>query len=240
VKVSVYEDTETPVKPDAIFPNNWLASMPDKSLYTFPMEAKNRRIERREDILQSLADRGYTIRRELESFEEENLFLEGTGSMVLDHNDRMIFAAFSSRTSATVLERFAKIVGYEIFAFETITDVPIYHTNVLMSISPDFAVICKAVIVPQYLPELEVLLSKKTVLEISKEQMHHSFLANCLMVENQEGNKLLILSESASDSLSQSQRKAIRDHGLQILSLPIPTIEKVGGGSARCMLAELF
>lgn len=238
ISTLVINDSTSPIKPDAIFPNNWFATMPDKSLYTFPLEAMNRRIERREDILNKLSKLGYTVNRELEVFEGQGMFLEGTGSMVMDHHNKMIFAAKSSRTSEVVLKQFCNRVGYNYFIFETQSQV--YHTNVVMSVSTNFCIVCKESVHPKYHAQLDQHLCNKTVININLKQMTESFLGNCLMVKNNKNENLLIMSQAAYDGLNTDQLELIEDQKIKILASPIQTIESIGGGSARCMIAELF
>lgn len=238
ISILVIDDNTSTIKPDAIFPNNWFATMPGKSLFTFPMEAMNRRTERREDILNQLFNLGYAINRELEVFEDQGMFLEGTGSMVMDHHNKMIFAAKSSRTSEVVLKRFCQRVGYNYFIFETHSQV--YHTNVVMSVSTNFCIVCKESVLPKYHAQLDQHLCNKTVINITLKQMTESFLGNCLMVKNNKNDNLLIMSQAAYDGLDTDQLELIEDQNIKILASPIQTIESIGGGSARCMIAELF
>ena len=241
IEVLVVNDTKSPVKPDAIFPNNWFVTLPGKRLYTFPMEATNRRLERRADILATLQKQGYSINRELENYEELSLYLEGTGSMVMDHKNKMIFAAKSSRTSEKVLQHFANLCSYDYLLFETQTQslTPIYHTNVLMSLSPNFGLVCSELIPPKELLALKAHFSEKLIIEININQLKQ-FLGNCLLVLNAKNEEVLILSKSAKEALTSSQLKRIVEAEINLLDAPIPTIETIGGGSARCMIAELF
>lgn len=241
IEVLVVNDTKFPVKPDAIFPNNWFVTLLDKQLFTFPMEATNRRLERRADILATLQKQGYSINRELEKYENQGLYLEGTGSMVMDHKNKMIFAAKSSRTSESALQHFASLSGYSCFLFETHTQsqTPIYHTNVLMSISSNFGIVCTELISPKDQSNLKSLVLDKLIIEISSIQMRQ-FLGNCLLVLNEKNEEVLILSKRAKEALTPSQLNKIVEAEINILEVPIPTIETIGGGSARCMIAELF
>lgn len=244
VQVIVIEDTDTPKKLDAVFPNNWFTTHENGSIITYPLCPSNRRTERRPDIIDFLIN-NFDVRRHirLEHLERRNLFLEGTGSMILDRPNQIVYACRSVRTDETVLDDFIDITGYEAHMFNA-TDAnnfPIYHTNVMMAIGETFVVIVLDTIRSPM--EREELLSSfdrsnKEVIELSLEQMM-AFAGNMLQVSNQQGETILVMSSQAYTSLRPEQIRQIESH-TKILHSPIPTIEKYGGGSARCMMAEIF
>lgn len=244
VNVIVVEDTPEPAKADAVFPNNWVTFHQDGRIITYPMYAPVRRIERREDILEKLsAQFGYSARIHLEDYEQENRFLEGTGSMILDRPHKIVYACLSPRTEKALLEEYCSIIGYEMLAFTALDDKnqEIYHTNVMMALGEAFVVICLDTL--QDGSERRMLMNKfaatgKEVIEITLDQMLH-FAGNMLQVRNPAGDTFLVMSEQALKSLTPAQIVLIEKH-TNILYSPIPTIETYGGGSARCMMAEVF
>lgn len=238
------EDSREPPKPDAIFPNNWLSSTPDGKLFVFPMFAPSRRAEKREDIIDRLsADFVVKDLQDWSEFEVEGRFLEGTGSMVMDHRNQLIYAAISERTNLSVLEKFAVTNGYQAIVFLA-TDTagrPVYHTNVLMSLGEKFAVLCEEAIEEEWeLIAVRQLLesTNHAIIPISREQMQR-FAGNMLEVKNRKGESILVLSQSAFDCLRKEQ-KAMLEAYARLLPIPVPTIEAVEGGSVRCMMAEIF
>ncbi len=247
IHVIVIEDTEIPDTPDALFPNNWISFHSGGIVVLYPMNAPNRRLERREDILTQLKE-NYSLSDviDLTYFEEQGIFLEGTGSMVLDRKNKIVYAALSERTHLEALEEFCQKLDYiaETFvAYQTVENMrlPIYHTNVMMCLGDDFAVICLASI--DDLEERKSVTSRlqstgKEIVEISEEQKHH-FAGNMLQLLAADGNKKLVMSKAAFDSLSLSQVRQLEEYCAIIVS-PIPVIERLGGGSARCMMAEVF
>lgn len=244
VNVIVVEDTYEPPKADAVFPNNWVTFHQDGRLITYPMYAPVRRLERREDILERLtAQFGYSERIHLEDYESENRFLEGTGSMILDRPNKMVYACLSPRTDKALLQEYCSIIGYEMLAFTALDgkDQEIYHTNVMMALGEAFVVICLDTL--RDASERRMLMNKfaatgKEVIEITLNQMLH-FAGNMLQVRNPAGDAFLVMSEQAFKSLTPAQIVLIEKH-TNILYSPIPTIETYGGGSARCMMAEVF
>ena len=245
VHVVSINDTPKPNTPDSIFPNNWVSTHEDGTVVIYPMLTKNRRAERRSDILHTLEEnKSFKIDKivDLAHYENENLFLEGTGSMVLDRVNKIAYACLSARTDLKVLEDFGKQLKYKIVAFHSVDrkGMEIYHTNVMMSVGDAFAVIC-----PESIPDLKerekVLKTlEKTgheIIEISYKQLY-SFAGNMLQVRNVAGESILVMSQQARDSLNELQITAIEKHA-RILSSPLEVIEKHGGGSARCMLAEI-
>ncbi len=244
VNVIVYEDTAIPFTPDSIFPNNWVSFHHSGKLCLYPMQAENRRLERRADIIDDLR-KSFHVETiiDLTAFEEENKFLEGTGSLVLDRMHRIAYACISPRTNEDVLAAWEKQMnGYRIVKFGAVDahDKEIYHTNVMMCIGDTFAVVCLQSIkdLDERLMVKESLESTgKNVIEISLEQMN-AFAGNMLMVNNQKGHRLLVMSTSAYESLTPSQKNELGEYA-DILHFDLNTIETCGGGSARCMMAEV-
>ncbi|MDQ1139185.1 citrulline utilization hydrolase CtlX [Pedobacter agri] len=243
VDVTVVDDTLQPETPDSIFPNNWVSFHEDGSIYLYPMFSENRRLERRKEILEGLRDK-FEVNHvsDLSFYEMQYAFLEGTGSMVLDRVNKIAYACLSVRTDEEVLQNFCMLTGYEPISFQAVdgTNFPIYHTNVMMCIGDRFAVICLDSI-PDQEEKLAVTMSLtssgKEIIEITLDQMNH-FAGNMLQVANQSGESLLVMSEQAYLSLTTDQISALENYA-RIIYAPIYTIEKNGGGSARCMLAEI-
>ena len=243
VNVIVVDDTAEPHTPDSIFPNNWVSFHGNGSLITYPMQAKNRRLERREDIIEQISALFYVNRKiDLSVFEKENKFLEGTGSLVLDRKFKIAYTCLSPRTHEEVLKEFSVQMNYEIIAFNAIDGggKQIYHTNVVMCIGDMFAVICLEAI-----PDLDEKLmvrnsleqSGKRVVEISLEQMNQ-FAGNMLEIKSKTGQKMLVMSSSAYKSLTSKQIDVLDDY-CTIHHFDLSMIEGNGGGSARCMIAEI-
>lgn len=248
IDVITIKDTPTPATPDSIFPNNWVSFHADGKVALYPMFAENRRWERRQDILEILKGKGFVISEVVDysAFEAENVFLEGTGSMILDRENKTAYAALSQRTDKKLFEQFCTDFGFIPVSFHANQWVenqrlPIYHTNVMMCVAKQYAVVCLSTIdnaeERKHLTET-LLKHGKEIIEISEKQMH-SFAGNMLQVENAEGQKFLILSKTAYSSLSEEQKARILPYN-QMIPVEIPTIEKIGGGSARCMMAEIF
>lgn len=248
VEVLVVDDTEQPVKTDAIFPNNWFSTHPDGRLILYPMFSPNRRLERRKDIIEQLMSLGFQVNDivDLSFFEQDGQYLEGTGSMVMDHDSKLIYACYSERTHPVPLDYLSKILGYKVVAFEAVQEVdgksiPIYHTNVMMHIGTEFAVVCLESIArssDRQKVQESLTSSGKKIIPITAKQKFH-FAGNMLEVRNDGGEKFTVMSQAAYDSLNAGQIQMIEKH-TTIISPQIPTIEKIGGGSARCMLAEIF
>lgn len=244
VDIIVVQDTSDPVKTDAIFPNNWVTFHPGGQVVTYPMESPIRRLERREDIIELIGQRFLIKERiHLESAEQEEKFLEGTGSMILDRHAKIIYACRSTRTNEDLVFKFADLAEYRAIFFNATDEdgQAIYHTNVMMAIGETFVVICLDTI--QDKEEKQILLDTfaetgKDIIEISLEQMM-AFAGNMLQVRNEEGQSYLVMSEQAFQSLSEGQINQIKKH-TKILYSPLNTIETYGGGSARCMMAEVF
>lgn len=233
VSVWQVEDTPTPPKPDAHFPNNWVAFFPVGRAAIFPMLSASRRAERRSDILEA---RTVT---DLSRYELEGEFLEGTGSVVLDHEHRIAYACESPRTSARPLEMFCQAFNYFPLTF-TARDQSgalIYHTNVVMSLGEHFAVLCTESVEHPNRLVAELRLTGKDIIEITMDQLH-AFAGNCLTLAGSEG-PVIVMSTRAFGSLRDDQIRSLSRHG-QMVHAPLDTIETVGGGSARCMIAEVF
>ncbi len=244
IEVMVIEDTATPAKPDAVFPNNWLATSPGGVLAIFPMCAPSRRPEKRDDILQQLA-KEFIVNdlQDWSEYEVEGRFLEGTGSMVIDHDNKMIYASASERTSIPVLEKYAAANGYQAIVFVAMdkNGHPVYHTNLVMALGHAFCVLCEEAIEEEWeLIAVRQLLESTghIIIPISREQLHR-FAGNMLEVKNANGENYLVLSQTAFDSLRKEQKQMLEAYA-KLLPIPVPTIEAVEGGSVRCMMAEIF
>ncbi len=244
INIVVVEDLPEPVTPDAVFPNNWISFHTNGTVVTYPMYAPTRRHERRGDVFNILAkDFDILHRIDFSGNEAQNRFLEGTGSIVMDRANRLAYACKSPRTDVGLLEEFCEWADYEKVQFDATdaTGQDIYHTNVMMAMGDDFVVICMETIRDeQEKAQLEYYFreTEKEIIHISLEQMN-KFAGNMLQVENQAGKTYLVMSEQAFKSLLPEQISHIKRH-TNILHSPLYTIEKYGGGSARCMLAEVF
>lgn len=244
VEVLVFDDLPDPQKPDAVFPNNWVSFHQDGKVITYPMYSALRRKERRQDIIDEL-DQNFKITGHihLEAAENEERFLEGTGSMILDRENKIIYACLSDRTNGDLLKELAKHISYEAIVFESVDrhGQPIYHTNVMMALGKDFAVVCMESL-PNEADRKQLAnrlkTTGKTLVEITFDQMEH-FAGNMLQVRNKDGQVLLVMSAQAYDSLGAKQIDQLKAH-TDILVAAIPTIETYGGGSVRCMMAEVF
>ncbi len=249
VKVIAIDDTAEKETPDSIFPNNWISFHQDGTVVTYPMWAPNRRKERRDDILSALIkEHGYAIRRKIDYsyFEVEEKFLEGTGSMVLDRKNRIAYACVSPRTHLHLLSEFCQEFGYRpiVFIASQMIDggfAEIYHTNVMMSIGEDFAIFCADALKNTWEQKDIINIIRDTgkeIVYISEDQCNH-FAGNMLQVKNQQGERILVMSEQAHQSLLPEQISQIKKY-TDIVCSPLSTIEACGGGSARCMMAEIF
>ncbi|MDV7104845.1 arginine deiminase-related protein [Vibrio sp. TH_r3] len=231
--------------PDAVFPNNWFSTTASGEVVFFPMACPNRRLEvRPQALLDTLSHSGREVvsNSSLVSFAEQNAFLESTGVMVKDHINQTIYAALSQRCDREVLEEYARQIGYErVISFQTMlpSGAPIYHTNVMMAVGESFCVICDQII-PEFERRFVVksLAKSKQVISISLQQMNH-FCGNILQLKNSRGEKLIAMSQSAYDAFTVTQRNQLATHG-KLVALDVSTIESIGGGSVRCMLAEVF
>lgn len=248
VDVTVVDDTLTPDTPDSIFPNNWISFHENGDVVLYPMFAKNRREERREDILDILEDKGFVINNIMDytSAEEDGFFLEGTGSLVLDRTNGKAYCALSPRADEELFIEFCEDFDYAPVIFEAFQTVDserklIYHTNVMMCLGETFAVICADSIDDK--KERKMVLenlkeSEKEVILITEAQMNN-FAGNMLQVRGANDKRYLVMSTSAYQSLTPKQIAQLEKHA-EILSSGLDTIEACGGGSARCMMAEIF
>lgn len=244
VQVTVIDDTPEPHTPDSIFPNNWISFHEPDTICLYPMFAENRRQERKPPVIQQL-QQTFTITNtfDLSGYEHDQLFLEGTGSMVLDREHKIAYACLSPRTHQAVLDDFCKKMGYRPVLFTAVDGAgkAIYHTNVMMCVADRYVVICldslpnhaENQMVQEYIGK-----TGKELINISFEQMNH-FAGNMLQVQNSAGEKILVMSSQAYSSLQPAQIKKLECYN-RILHAPLTTIETNGGGSARCMMAEIF
>ncbi len=247
INVIVINDTETPKTPDSIFPNNWVSFHADKRIGLYPMFAENRRLERREDIMATIKN-DFEVAEVLNmtGHEDQARYLEGTGSLVLDRVNKIAYAALSIRTDSDVVDSFCKNFGYDpvkFIAYQTVGNerLPIYHTNVMMCVADDFAVLCADTIdSPVEKSNVIYALEKsgKEIIYISENQNSH-FAGNMLQVNNKEGQTFLAMSSAAFKSLNNEQIATIEKY-CPIIHSSLDTIEALGGGSARCMMAEVF
>lgn len=249
IEVVIFQDDAFPETPDSVFPNNWVSFHEDGRIAMYPMFSEKRRGERREEMFEIIADDfGYEVKEieDFSGFESEGIFLEGTGSMVLDRQNRIAYAAVSNRTDVFVLETFCERFDYEYILFTANQThmgdrVPVYHTNVVLSVGTHFAVVCAASIDDEQ-ERKEVIQSLKKsgkkIIDITEEQRDH-FAGNVLEVRNESGNRYCVMSTSAFKSLRPDQVEAIEKQA-EIIHSPLHTIEALGGGSARCMMTEIF
>jgi hypothetical protein len=242
--ITVNEDDISIKTTDSIFPNNWFSTHSDGTLVTYPMFSKNRRLERREDIIEGLKENYHVIHRiHLESAENVGQYLEGTGSLILDRANKIGYACRSIRTNDKLLVEWADKLGYRLCVFNAKdkSGLDIYHTNVMMALGENFVIwggdalpdINEKVVIEKLFFE-----TGKEIIPISMNQIA-KFAGNMLAVKNEKGERLLIMSQTAYDSLSVEQINQIEALS-KIIRGNIPIIEKYGGGSVRCMLAEIF
>ena len=245
IEVVVIEDSVQPKKTDAVFPNNWFTTHDDGRIILYPMYSPNRRLERRTDIIDYLEE-SYEVSevKSYTSHEDKGVILEGTGSMIIDRPNKIIYACLSQRTDQRLLDKLsAELGGYEVIGFVAVDDqdVPYYHTNVIMTLGDDLAIIClESIADPTERARVEEKLKStgKVIVDISRSQVL-KYCGNMLQVNNTNGEQYMVMSQSARDHLTPSQISQIESY-VTILSSPIDIIEEYGGGSARCMLAELF
>ena len=248
INVVVVSDTKEFDTPDSIFPNNWISFHADGTVAIYPMYAENRRLERREDVLEELEKQGFLIENIVDyiSAEEEQVFLEGTGSMILDRENKKAYCALSPRADEDLFIEFCEDFEYTPVVFtanQTVNNKreAIYHTNVMMCVAATFAVVCLSSIddkkerknVLKHLKE-----DKKQIIDITEEQVNN-FAGNMLQVKGNNDEQFLVMSQAALDCLTESQKAQINKH-CKIISSSLTTIETCGGGSARCMMAEVF
>lgn len=244
VNVFVFDDTSEPEKPDAVFPNNWISFHADGTVVLYPMCAENRRTERRADIIEKLKE-NFRVEKTLDfsKYEAEKKFLEGTGSIVADRENKINYACLSPRTDKEIFESVSEKLNYQPISFTAVDQAgsEIYHTNVMMCVGEKFSVICLESI--KNAAERNAVAENlgktgKEIVDISFEQMNR-FAGNMLSILTNKGEELLVLSENAFDSLSNAQKNTLEKY-CELLPVAIPTIEMIGGGSVRCMMAEIF
>ena len=248
VSVHVFQDDENEYTPDSIFPNNWVSFHENGDVGLYPMCAENRRMERRPEVLDFLENEGFTIFNivDYSSAESENKFLEGTGSMILDRENRLAYCSISNRSNEDLFIEFCEDFEFTPIVFNSFQTVgnkrlPIYHTNVMMCVTTDYVIVCLDSIddkkqrknVSSFIKD-----SGKKLIEISENQVE-SFAGNMLELVNDKGESVLVMSKSAKDSLNENQKNIITKYS-KIISSDINTIETCGGGSTRCMMAEIF
>jgi hypothetical protein len=246
VEVLVFQDSIESPSPDAIFPNNWVSFHEEGRVILYPMEPPNRRRERRREILDWLSsEKGFRVNEvvDLSPHEAEGRFLEGTGSMVFDRPGNTIYASASPRTTLSLLQEYGEKFGHRVVPFRAFDagGIPVYHTNVVLALGPGVAVLCsEAIRDPSERRALKESLESggREVVEITMEQLY-AFAGNLLALENARKEPLLAMSERAFSSLRPADLEKLERHGRLVRS-PIPTIEEFGGGSVRCMLAEVF
>lgn len=243
VEVTVFEDISGGAGPDAVFSNNWLSLHQSGKVVLYPMMAESRRKERRLDIVDSLRDRFHVEEViDLTHFEQQGKYLEGTGSMVLDRRYKIAYVALSPRTHPEPLAAFSEALGYETVSFHA-TDaagVPIYHTNVMMCIGDTFALVCLQALKNEderYLLRSVLEETGKQVIEIFPEQLP-AFVGNMLLVRNSADQKMMVMSTTAFEALTDVQRNQLEEYTARLVYMDIPVIENLGGGSVRCMLTE--
>ena len=248
VNVISFNDTIDPITPDSVFPNNWISFHNDGSIVLYPMYAKNRRFERRLDILDNLKDSfNFKIEKVFDytEYESKNIFLEGTGSMVLDRKKQLCYASLSSRTNAKIINKFCADFNYQPVIFNSYQNVDsnrlrIYHTNVMMCVADEFIIIClDSIDCKRDLKKIKNSIEKsdKEIIEITEDQKNH-FAGNMLQVRGGD-DKFLVMSSTAYNVLTSKQIKKINKF-CSIIHSPLNIIETCGGGSARCMMAEIF
>lgn len=241
IHVTVVEDTPEPHTPDSIFPNNWFSTHEEGIMALYPMYAVNRRAERRADVAQLLSDKFVMYDMvDFTAYEKENKFLEGTGSMVLDRDLRICYASLSARTDKTLLVEFCNKFGYELVAFNAFdaNKLPIYHTNVVMCVGDKFMVVCLECVPNETERSLITQSTNKEIIPITLAQLNQ-FAGNMLEVINDKGQHILVMSNRAYQSLLPEQITKLEKYAT-ILHPDLTTIEQNGGGSARCMIAEIF
>lgn len=245
VNVVIVADTDEPHTPDSVFPNNWVSFHNDGRVVLYPMEAENRRTERRTEVIEQLSATGAFVVREildLSGHEEAGHYLEGTGSMVLDRANHVVYACLSSRTHLDPLGEFAQRMDYDVVTFDAVDrdGASIYHTNVLMSIGEEIAVICAEAIVreEQRAAVLQRLAASGHELILLSYDQLKAFAGNLLELRSSDGKRVVAMSQQAYDALDETQIERLRASG-NIVASDIRNIETLAGGSVRCMLAEI-
>ena len=248
IEVHVFEDTQDSLTPDSIFPNNWVSFHQNGSVILYPMFANNRRRERRLDLIDALRSHFEIteVFEELLSFESHQKFLEGTGSLILDREQQIAYASYSDRTEQEVIRAFEDLTAYSVIGFKAYQNVdgqrlPIYHTNVMMSIGDHFALICAEAIddVMEREQVLETLRKQSKEIILISEYQLNNYAGNILQVKNKNNVCFIVMSTNAFRCLDPQQKQQLEKHGT-LLHSNLTTIEMLGGGSARCMMAEIF
>jgi len=244
IQTVVIEDTKVPSTPDSIFPNNWISFHPDGTVVLYPMMAANRRQERRKDIVELLEhQKNFKVNRiiDLTHYEKQDKFLEGTGSLIFDYEANQAYANLSSRTHREIIFDLAEKLHFTPIVFHSLdrNGKDIYHTNVVMCLGDKFAIICLESIPESDREQVSIALQAtgKEIIDISYNQLYN-FAGNMLQLKNLEGQKYLVISKAAYDSLHDEQLERLMKFN-QIIKVDIQTIEKYGGGSVRCMLAAV-
>lgn len=242
IDVKVFEQSDNLNTPDAIFPNNWFSTHPEHIVCLYPMKAPNRRLERRQEIIEWLQERYYKT-NDFSTYESQGKFLEGTGSLVLHHKHRVAFAAISDRTHPKLVVEWCKSLNYRpvMFAARDKNGNPIYHTNVVMCLGNGFTICCMEAITSATERKLiaeELERIGNIVLDISLEQLHH-FSGNGIQLKSKSGEPVFLLSKNGWEHLSVFQREMIKAN-TKVVTPDLQLTEQLGGGSARCMVAELF
>lgn len=246
IQVIVHRDTSEYFTPDSIFPNNWISTHADGKLFTYPMAVPNRRNERKNRIIEALKSEFGYRHTDLSSWENETpaRHLEGTGSMIFDRENNICYAALSGRTHEAALIEFGQMTAFDVVPFRARgkNSEPIYHTNVMLSVGETFVCIGLNTVIEKDRDRLieQFEATGKTLIGFTNEQIYGDFAGNMLQVRNNRGERILIMSRRINDSLTDAQRSQLDKHNDLLLTIDIPTIESVGGGSVRCMMAEIF
>lgn len=248
IDVTVVDDTQSPDTPDSVFPNNWISFHENGDVVLYPMFAENRRLERREEILDLLEDNGFQVNDIMDytSAEEDHFYLEGTGSIILDRENQKAYCALSPRADEELFIEFCEDFEYAPIIFEAYQTINnerklIYHTNVMMSIGDTFAVICPESIDDKKERKMVIDSLKadgKEIISLTEAQINN-FAGNMLELKGSNDRRYLVMSTAAHQSLTKKQIAQIEEH-VTIISSNLDTIEACGGGSARCMIAEIF
>lgn len=245
INVHVVDDTPKPEKPDAIFPNNWISMSQDGTICIFPMKNYNRQLEKRKDIIELIQSK-YKVGNilDLSEYEQKDIALEGTGSIVFDHTNKVAYACLSPRTDLDFFNDYCQQIGYEAISFNSFdsNNTLIYHTNVVMCIGSGYVVIGMDTVTDETektMLETKFKSSNLEIVYLTNEQLLQSFAGNMLQVENKDGELFLVMSRRAFSSLTESQKMQIEKYAA-LLPVSIDLIETIGGGSARCMMAEIF
>ena len=241
IEVVVISPSDNLNTPDGVFPNNWFSTTPNNQLIIYPMMAENRRLERRKEVIEKVKAK-YSKLIDLSKLEDRKFYLEGTGSLVMDHENKVAYASLSKRTSEEALEEWKKQMEYEIVMFTSrdYNNNLIYHTNVVMTLGEGFTIVCLDAIENEEQKKKihDKLASKNELIIISLEQMK-AFCGNCLALRNSLGEKFIVMSTRAFQAFSEQQKNRMIRYAT-IIHSDLTTIEALGGGSARCMIAELF